>query len=782
MTAASDTPRTSPLATLGWIVFVLLVVYAVLIGGGWAGIYLGSLRLASLAIVALGLIVWLALSLRDPRWQPRTAIWPTLVLPIAALALTTVTSWLPRLGLEYVAWAVLLVALYLLLVRVLATETARARIGALAAMLSLVIGLLYMGQVLLAWIEWWGLIGGFAVPPLRPLYASLSLGGPGTVQAVQIIITAIAIAGLGLGDRRRQAFAGLLIAITAIVVVLSASRSGWVALAGALTLAIALWLVVAARAGSLRERIVERWAQRGVKVAVGAAVIAGAAAAVVAAPVVLDRLLNSGTGGRGQYFTVALRMFEDAPLLGHGPGTWAVRRVTYTEPGELDHYIPHAHDIYLQTLAELGITGAVLGVLALVPLAWLVWRGLNAAAPDTRRWAWAALFVLLFLGLFNVLDFQMNVPAVLVLGALPVAWLDASTREGFGLGRVGASAASWVGRGAQVALGVGCVIAVVVLFRAESIATTHQTALAATFTADWEAARGPAEDAWIADPDYPPYAITRGLVASGEGDWETAVEAYGFAAPTDDMAQSWLGLAQAQEALGAPDAEVAASIERALRIGSQQTSIVFAAGALYDRLGDHDRAGALFAQTLTRYPSLAADPYWSEAGMDARLGDILELAEERSPGSAWEIALAAGEPDRARELAQGPLQPNIIDAWEGDADALEAVYAVADVETANPYVLGWASRLANRVGDEDQASRYRSLAVYEVIEGGELPGTEIEIDEDGWLQAVPAGTEVGFAGRYLYRRPLGPDLLPPGLPRLVFAGSSDDAAAEGESV
>ena len=44
-----------------------------------------------------------------------------------ALALATATSWMPRLGLEYVAWSVLLVALYLLLVRVLATETVRRR-------------------------------------------------------------------------------------------------------------------------------------------------------------------------------------------------------------------------------------------------------------------------------------------------------------------------------------------------------------------------------------------------------------------------------------------------------------------------------------------------------------------------------------------------------------------------------------------------------------------------------------------------------------------------------
>ena len=56
-------------------------------------------------------------------------------------------------------------------------------------------------------------------------------------------------------------------------------------------------------------------------------------------------------------------MFADSPLLGLGPGTWAARRIAYTEPGELDFVTPHAHDVYLQTAAELGIVGLAVGVI-----------------------------------------------------------------------------------------------------------------------------------------------------------------------------------------------------------------------------------------------------------------------------------------------------------------------------------------------------------------------------------------------------------------------------------
>ena len=296
----------------------------------------------------------------------------------------------PRLGLEYVAWAVLLVGLYLLLVRILATRTARDRIGALAAMLTLVIGLLYVGQVVMFWLQWWSLVDHFAIPPLRPLFASLSLGAPGTVAAVQVLVAVVALAALGIEGRRRRVLAAVLVILTVLVVVLAASRSSWIALAGAVVFTGGIWLITAMDRGSLREQVQQQWEQRGTRMAAAAVVLSGLVALVVVAPAVLSRLLNSGDGGRSAYFAAALRMFEDSPLLGLGPGTWAVRRAAYTQASEFDWYIPHAHNVYLHTLAELGIVGLLAGLFALVPAVWLLVQGLRSEAADRRRWAWAA--------------------------------------------------------------------------------------------------------------------------------------------------------------------------------------------------------------------------------------------------------------------------------------------------------------------------------------------------------------------------------------------------------
>ncbi len=783
--AASDGgSASSPLAIVGWIIFVLLVIYGVLIGGAWAGIYLVSLRTVSLVLVALGLGAWFMVSLRNPRWRPGTAIWPTLVIPVATLALATLASPTPRLGLEYVAWAVLLVGLYLFLVRILATQTARDRIGALAAMLTLVIGLLYLGTVLLRWFEWWDLIGGFAFPPLRPLFAGLSLGAPGTVLGVQVLLATVAIAGLGFSGRRRQLLVVVLAVITALVVVVSASRAGWLALAGALVVVSGIWLIVAARRGSLRHRLAELWGSRNARLVLGAGVIGALAGLAILGPSILARVLGSGDGGRWQYFTVALRMFEDSPILGLGPGTWAVKRAAYTQTGELDWYIPHAHDIYLHTLAELGIVGLVAGFVALLPVAWLVFRALRSTAPDTRRWAWGALFILVFLGLVNIFDFHMNVPAELLVAAIPFALLDASSDRGIGLGglRLGERAVRSVGTLARAALWLGCLCAILVLGWAESVAWTHAEAVRSSYAGDWEVARGPADEAVAADPAMSAYQVTRGLVASAQADWPVAAEAYAIAAEADDMPQSWLGLAQAQLGVGADPDEVATSIEQALRIGTQQSSVVYAAGHLYDRLGFSDRADAAYAAAIADFPSLAADPVWGrDASLRARFAGIVEQASAQAPTRAWEIALMAGDPERAHELtaaAGSTLGGLVVEAWQGDPEALEEIYRLADTGSGDANLLAWGTRLAARSGDDERADRYQRLALYVVTGGGRLPGTEIRVDEAGWFGAVPAGSLTGYAGHYLYRRPLVLDLLPPGLPRLVHADRDEIRAAD----
>ena len=94
--------------------------------------------------------------------------------------------------------------MYLLLVRTLASATARERIGPLAALLAIVVGIAYIGSVAMRWGEWWGLVGRLDVPPLRPLFASLTLGSPNTVLTVMVLLATSRHRGTRVASRERR--------------------------------------------------------------------------------------------------------------------------------------------------------------------------------------------------------------------------------------------------------------------------------------------------------------------------------------------------------------------------------------------------------------------------------------------------------------------------------------------------------------------------------------------------------------------------------------------------
>ncbi len=540
------------LPVLGWAGFCLLVVYAVLVGGGYGGIQSVAIRILSLVIVAVALGTWLLVAWRRPAWRPGTSIWPAVVIPPATLAVATALSEHPRLGVEYAAWATLLAALYLLLVRIVGREFVRVRIGGLAAMLGLAIGLLYIGVVVNEWLRWWEVLGRLEVPPLRPALAGLPLGGPNLVASASILLTIVAVAGIGIGTRARRIALTILVAITAAVVLLSGSRSAWLAIAVSVALVGGAWLIVNRRVivSRLGGRLTGR---RGMAIA-AVGITALVVAALAVGPAMLDRFLNAGDGGRPSYWAAAIRMWQDAPLLGHGPGTWAAERVAWLAPTDLDYVVPHAHDVYLQTLAELGLVGLLLGAVALTSVLWLVVRSLRAPQAPRRAWAWATLLIGGYLAVVDVVDFYANLPGLLLVAVIPIALLDGWSDRGIGV--PAALRPALVGRVATLALVVGCVVSLAVLGWAESTALAHARAVAAADAGDWPAAQARAQDAVAADPGQPSHQLTLALAAMHAGDWETAGRAYQLEVATDDLPQAWLGLALATLEAGGPSEEV----------------------------------------------------------------------------------------------------------------------------------------------------------------------------------------------------------------------------------
>ena len=100
---------------VAWVLIALGIIYALFIGGEPAGIQLAQVRLISALVIAVARVLGV-LRNPSPSWRPRSVFFPALAACLLSMALSTVTSRSPRISVEYLAFAVLWAALYLLLV------------------------------------------------------------------------------------------------------------------------------------------------------------------------------------------------------------------------------------------------------------------------------------------------------------------------------------------------------------------------------------------------------------------------------------------------------------------------------------------------------------------------------------------------------------------------------------------------------------------------------------------------------------------------------------------
>jgi hypothetical protein len=185
-------------------------------------------------------------------------------------------------------------------------------------------------------------------------------------------------------------------------------------------------LIVSAAAGLLYARVARTGAARlyprlgrsgrlGVAAGIVVAVlsvsmaIAGSGTESSDVPRTAERLTRRETD-RGHYWRVALDAFERHPLNGIGSGSFAVewRR----ERGD-DQIARDAHSLYLETLAELGIVGALLLLAFLAPLGVATLRAARDAPQDATT-ALAAGALAAFV-VHAGLDWDWEMPSVVLV-------------------------------------------------------------------------------------------------------------------------------------------------------------------------------------------------------------------------------------------------------------------------------------------------------------------------------------------------------------------------------
>lgn len=750
---------------LAWAAIAVLATYLIFIGGNWWGIYTSNLRIVTMASAAALLITWVFVAWRNETWRPRSVLLPAMAACLGSLAISTVFSRYPRISLEYLGYAIVLAALYLLLVRLLADPFFRQRLPVLASMLFVVIAGAFLVRVALTWGEWWSLVGRVTLPPLRPGFEGLTFGNPSAVLTMVVLLAAPAAATFGGPSHKGISILVAIAVVIGVVAFISGSRAGWFAIGLTAMLVPALWLTSRGNREWTRTAVGQLWAHRGSRMSLFGLIAGAVLLAVVLGPSVVRRVQEGGEGTRATFSLAGLRMFEESPVVGTGPGTWVIQRMAFTQAGEPNEYIPHAHNLESQTMAELGLVGLLAGVVLAVSVVRLLRGAIRGNDAVRRRWAWFAVIGLAYFVLHQVLDLYVNMPAFLFAAALPIAYLDATAEPS----EIGAWIPQKLPGWASAIGGLIVAAAVVGLLWQEGPAGQLATAVEAANRGDWPAADAPARAAAAADPDVDSYQMTAGLTAARAGDHAAALKAFERVALRDDLPDGWLNLAAEQAQLGL-NHQAIESIKRALRLGSQHAAIAMAAGDLALRLGDNELATEAFTNALLRAASLAADPWWHEDPARTRaLEAAAAAADAIAPeGVRWELALMSGNEDVALSLTGGATATgfisNVIKAWEGDASAAESVISACRARPLEIFYVLWCARIANRNGDPEAAGEFRRQA--DIIQGSSgVTGGEFRVARVEYNK-IPGGAADLWA-LFTYRRPGPWDLLVPSLVHVV---------------
>jgi O-antigen ligase len=269
------------------------------------------------------------------------------------------------------------------------------------------------------------------------------------------------------------------------------------------------------------------------------------------------------SGGRHDFWQVAIDSFEEKPLLGHGAGTY---EFSWTQLRPTVQKVRDAHSLYLEAFAELGLVGGLL-VLGLVGT--VLWVGFGAwrnASGAQRELCAALLAACLAFAVGAAIDWFWEIAAVgavffLAAGALVAVRCGQLGRErpgqrSFGFAVVGIAVA-WI---AAVAL-IGPL-----LVDREIEASQRDAAAGNVSGAIDHAETARSIEPWAASP-----YVQLGLLATElQGDYPTAIERLGEAIEREDRNWQLYYLRAGVEREAGRDAAAQADLERARQLDPRE--------------------------------------------------------------------------------------------------------------------------------------------------------------------------------------------------------------------
>ncbi len=540
------------------------------------------------------------------------------------------------------------------------------------------------------WGEWASISGSwFKLPPFGFRLPGLFLQHPNVEAAfLNLILPFLFIGLMKTTDRRHVAGLTSLIILFALSSFFASSRGAWLATISSLGTAFVLmyWDQISKFYRlSLEQRQIKISAHTITILFIGIGVVAGLGL------LSYQQARFGGHGGRWGIWQIAWDIFKDAPLLGHGPGSFHVLSAVEARipPG---FYLVHAHNLILQILGESGLIGvSILAAFFIMTIQRIMkaWR-VNAG---TRVELIPYIAVLVGMGTHQVVDFAYEAPLYTVGILFVLARIDGSEQS------------STVGLTRQ-SVGYAIVLLCILTYSVGSFFTF----------------RGAAEG-------------YTGVTSAQRGDWNEARTQSCFADdinPQNTLYKFQCGLTSAVASLANADDDLLADASSAYQLGLEDDSFwpyhLAAYASIRWQLGDHEAAIMAMRAAQEQAPNdsvlaLNLSYYFSWIGEKNLAEDQLQLAYELNPW-LWLSSDQNLKPEgnaldpQNLEYYKAKLSPAIFETWKGwmsiqenDFDRAEKAFRTSlEVIPSQVESLAGLAYLAQQQSDLEQAADLTRLA------------------------------------------------------------------------
>ncbi|MEO7296837.1 MAG: O-antigen ligase family protein [Candidatus Limnocylindria bacterium] len=597
---------------------------------GWDGALWDPRFQLALHLIGLGAILAVGMLAARAHAMPRTPLDVPLLALLAAFALATLSAL--NVGMSLRAMAAICAFAAMLPVALLAIRHRPSLVGLVAGVPVLLLAIPTLVTLVARRIEWI-VVGAPGLPPLR----LSSEGTPFGSVAVPpfVLIPAWALAGLIEPPWLRRVVRIGLLAVGIPLVILSGSRSAWLAIAAGVAIGVLPW--------AWRRRHQVRMPRR---LTVGGVLIGAGALAVgtFALLLVLPRLTAvTSLLYRGALWRDTVAAWSSDPLFGIGPGFMPYARQAAAADFTYPVRQPHSHNLALGVLGDAGLVGLAAAAVLVAAIALVAgpWR---SRTPLGR----AAAVVLVGLGIGGLFEDLTFVPGFNLLAILLVAvalsdagavtWAPIRLRT------------TWQRSVIVVAAAGISVVLIGAMVVADAGAIAYRGGIDRAQHGDWPGATDGLARAVEIDRWHPAGPRALAVAAEAAGRPLLAVAAAEEATrlnPGD--ATAWTNLALLCEATGDPACALEAA-SRAAATAQNSSLELLNAALILDRMGETDAADEAYRLSLLTQPATSFVVDWPRT---VAIGDGT-LPETTDAG--WQLNLllarhATGEPFDPAEFA-----------------------------------------------------------------------------------------------------------------------------------